>query len=206
MTYRWFIWGLSNGVFVLAFAGGFWFGLAASVITPSPLLALITVAQILILWGGLRLRRKAAGFQIAEARKGDDVQRKVLRQILVGFLWVAVAEGILVAAAVGLCVVLNRKDLMWPALGFAVSLHFAPLGYILRLRPYYTLAALGSLLSIVAVVSFTESARIIFLGGTLGAVVWLTAAYAIVRADRLAQRAVALFAARSSNVGAVLSA
>src|SRR5947208_1473047 len=153
MTYRWFIWGLSNGVFVLAFAGGFWFGLAASLITASPLLALITVAQILILWGGLRLRRKAAGFQIAEARKGDDVQRKVLRQILVGFLWVAVAEGILVAAAVGLCVVLNRKDLMWPALGFAVSLHFAPLGYILRLRPYYTLAALGSLLSIVAVVS-----------------------------------------------------
>lgn len=190
MTYRWFMWGLSNGVFVLAVAGGFWFGLAASKVTPSPLLASITIAQILVIWGGLRLRRKSAGFRIAEAKNGDEIQRKVFHEITRGFVWVAIAEGVLAASAVG--ILSNRSDLMWPALALAVSLHFAPLGYLFRLRPYYVLAALGCVVSVVAVVSFTESARIIFLGSTLGTIVWLTASYAILRADRLAQRAVAL--------------
>ena len=198
MTYRWFIWGLANGVFVLAIAGGFWFGLAASNLKPSPLFGLISVIEIAVLWAGFRLRRKSAGFRISEVREGNGEQRHLLRQIAAGFWRIAVAEAVLATAAVGVCVALNRKDLMWPALGLAVSLHFAPLGYIFRLRPYYVLAALGASASIIAAVGFTGTNRTIFLGTALGTIVWLTAAYAFFRAEQLSQRALHVFATRAS--------
>ena len=159
VTYRWFIWGLSNGVFVLVIAGGFWFGLAASTVKPSPLLGLIIIFEIAILWAAVRLRRKARGFRLSEARHGDDVQRELRRELLVRFRRVAVAEGVAATVAVGLCVALNRMELMWAALGLVVSLHFAPLARIFRLWLYYGLATLGSLACILAMVSFTGVRR-----------------------------------------------
>ena len=206
VTYRWFIWGLSNGVFVLVIAGGFWFGLAASTVKPSPLLGLIIIFEIAILWAAVRLRRKARGFRLSEAKHGDDVQRELRRELLVRFRRVAVAEGVAATVAVGFCVALNRKELMWAALGLVVSLHFAPLARIFRLWLYYGLATLGSLACILAMVSFTGPNRILFLGATLGATMWLTAVYAIVRADRLAEQAVAIFASELSKQHAAQNA
>ena len=194
MNNRWFLWGLANGVFVLAFAGGFWFGLAAAHVRPGPILSLILVGQVAIIAGGFWLRRKAAGFRIAEIRDGDDHQRQLLRAIGRAFMRVAIFEALLATTAVGLCVAFGHRELMWPALGIAISLHFAPLGRIFHLRPYYMLAAAGSCAGIIAVASFSEPERTVFLGCALGAILWITAAYAIVRSDALTRRAVQLFA------------
>ena len=73
---RLYFWSLANGVIALAIRGGFWFGVAASAVRPSPLFGLIAVAEVAIFWGAFRLRRKAKGFHLSEAKGSDLVARR----------------------------------------------------------------------------------------------------------------------------------
>ena len=196
MNYRWFIWGLSNGVFVLAIAGGFWFGMAQSSLrVPWPLAALTVACEAGLLWGAYRLRRKAGGFRLAEVKQGDEHQRRILRTVFSTYRWITLAQTVVVALGVGLCAAFHRIDLIWSVIGLIVSLHFAPLARVFRVPPYYATAVLGSILSLLSFAAPRTPMKLVFLGNGLGAVVWLTAIYALLRADRLAQRAIELFGA-----------
>jgi hypothetical protein len=68
----------------------------------------------------------------------------------VGFRWSMVLETLLVGCAFGICNGIGRRDLVWPAVGAAVSLHFAPMAYLFRLPLYYVTAALGCVVSAIA--------------------------------------------------------
>jgi len=190
MTDRWFLWGLSNGVFVLAIAGGFWFGLAASALRPSPATAFVLIVEAALLWGAFHLRRRARGFRLSEAKNGDDRQQRLLRQMVAGFWTATIAQALGITLAVGICVVAHRVDFIWPAIGLLVSLHFAPLARVFHVPPYYALSVAGSGASLLAAFDASGPGRIVLLGLTLGTATWLTAAYLLLRADHLARAAI----------------
>lgn len=69
MSYRQFVWGQSNGVLVLTVAGGFWLGIIGSIVRRPEILGPVgIIALVLLLWGFVRLRRRSAGFSLAEMK------------------------------------------------------------------------------------------------------------------------------------------
>jgi hypothetical protein len=184
------MWGLSNGIFVLALAGAFWFGLAAWAAAASLAIAPIAVVTVILAFGARRVRRQASGFQIKEIKNGTDVERARTRRIQVGFRWVSLMEGALSALAVFLCLHTHREDLIWPGIALGVGLHFAPLAHLVSVRPYYVAAACGSLIAIAGLLvpeaSLSPALRTAGVGIGMGAVIWTTAGYASLRADTLA--------------------
>jgi hypothetical protein len=189
LGYRQFMWGLSNGIFVLALAGAFWFGLAAWAAASSLAIAPIALATVVLAYGARRVRRQASGFQIKEIKGGSDAERARTRRIQVGFRWLSLMEGGLSGLAVFLCLHTHREDLIWPGLALGVSLHFAPLAHLVSVRPYYIAAACGSLVAIAGLsvpeASLSPALRTAGVGIGMGAVIWITAAYASLRADTL---------------------
>jgi hypothetical protein len=190
MCYRQFMWGLSNGVLVLAVAGAFWFGVGAFnrgfVVGPAALIAAGTAALVS---GSATLRRKSGGFRFAELKLGNEAERLETRRIQVGFRWTTIGETLLVGSAFGICNGVGRQDLIWPAVGIAVSLHFVALGYLFHLRPYFATAALGCVVSLVAITQGAATSMWI-VGAGMGSVLWATAAFAILSAEALADQAV----------------
>jgi hypothetical protein len=189
------MWGLSNGVFVLAIAGAVWFSMAASVAEPVPgwtwaLIELAILAGVgLVAWGGVRVRRTAGGFSLRDLEHASPGARARAHRIQVGFLWVSLLEWALVGLSFFLCHSFHRDDLRWAGLALAVSLHFLPLARLVRVQPYYWTAATGSILSLAALVvphaALSEQVRTVLVGLGMGAVVWITAAYVTLRADRV---------------------
>jgi hypothetical protein len=102
------------------------------------------VGLVLLLWGFVCLRRKSAGFSLAEMKTGTQQQRSWLRQTRRGLMWAMLIETVLCSVAVGSVEYLHRLDLIWPALGIAVSLHFLPLGRLFRVRRYYFTGIAGT--------------------------------------------------------------
>jgi len=152
MSYRQFMWGLSNGVLVLTMAGGFWLGIIGSIVHRPEILGPVGILGIVLLvWGFVCLRRKSAGFSLAEMKYGTEEQRSSLRQIRQGFRWVLLVETVLCSVAVGIVEYAHRLDLIWPALGIAVSLHFLPLGRLFRVKRYYFTGLVGMVLCLVAI-------------------------------------------------------
>ena len=190
MSYSQFMWGLSNGVLVLAMAGAFWFGLAAfsGGFQVGPAI-LIAVGAVAVAAGSVWLRRKAGGFRFSQLQEGNEAQRLANRRILIGFRWVTLLETLLVGSAFGICNGIGRQDLVWPAVSAAVSLHFAPMGYLFRLPLYYLTAALGCVVSLIALAQ-AAPASLWIVGGRMGGVLWLTAAFAILKCEFLANHAV----------------
>src|SRR5437868_833474 len=93
LGYRQFMWGLSNGIFVLALAGAFWFVLAAWAANALGAIVPIPVVAASLVYAARRVRRKASGFQIKEIENGSSGERARTRRIQVGFRWVSVLEG-----------------------------------------------------------------------------------------------------------------
>ena len=178
------MWELSNGVLVLSIAGGCWFGLAGSSLRPSPLFGLIIVIEAALIFGAVWLRRKATGFRLAEVR-----QLKSFRDMLASYVYVNLGQAVAIAISVGVCFALGRTEFVWPAIALIVSIHFGFLAYVFRTPLYYAPAALGAIISVIAVLNFHGPSRIVFLGAASGTVVWLTALYIIVRAEALTARA-----------------
>lgn len=195
IAYRQFLWGLSNGIVMLTLGGAFWAGMAvwASVADWRegwPALAAVILCALALLAAGLRVRRSSAGFRLSEAM-ADPLSRERTMQIRVGFRWASIAQTALVVLAVASTHTLGRDDLLWPAIALAVSLHFAPIGWLLKMKPYYATAITGSIVAILAMAiprnGIEDQARLVWLGTGMSAINWLTAIFLVWRAESLAQ-------------------
>lgn len=192
LRHRQFFWGLSNGVIVLTLATAYWFGLAAASGSSAwmlPIAVLIGVSLPALLFGAIRVRRKAGGFGIADLKRAEGTHREEIRRIRAGFRWTTLAQTAMVSTAVGLAMHYQRQDLVWPGIALAVSLHFIPLGWLFHMRAYYVTALGGSAISLGALLApaalLDAPARAVYLGLGMGASVSITAVYAVLRADRL---------------------
>jgi hypothetical protein len=196
MSYRQFMWGLSNGVLILAVAGGFWLGIIGSIVhRPEILEPVGIIGLILLLWGFVHLRRKSAGFSLSEMKNGTEEQRSSLRQIRRGLRWAMLIELVLCSVAVGSVEYLHRLDLIWPALGTAVSLHFLPLVRLFRVTRYYFTGIAGTVVCMVAMVAFNAPANALVAAAGMCLNMWGTAAWLLASSDRIAGRAIAETAA-----------
>jgi hypothetical protein len=202
---RQFFWGLSTGIVMLAVAGTFWLMLAVTSIaaawTPADKYpstvdgtvlrtwgVSILIPALAILAGAWHVRRKAAGFSRHDLRRPELAEGA--RGIRQRFRWTSAAQFAGCALSVWLGMRSHREDLIWPGIALIVSLHFAPLGLVLRMRPYLATAAAGSVIAILAlglpVSLLSPAVRFVFIGAGMGVVLWATAVYVILRADRLA--------------------
>ncbi len=182
LSHRQFIWGLSNGILVLAVAGAFWLGIAAVPVLPWAAAPIAGIAAALVA-GGFRLRREARGFRLAELKNAGEAERERFRKIRVGYRWTVIAQTLLTWAAVGVAMQYHREDLIWPAIGLVVSLHFLPLGYLFHVRPYYLTTAAGCAACVAAMLSAAPQT---IAGLGMGLTVWATGWYALLRAEHLA--------------------
>jgi hypothetical protein len=195
MTDRQFLWGLSNGIIVLAIAGTFWLGYGfgphlgeGGWVLPAVFTVVVYGTCGAIVWLVLRLGRKT-GFKRSELKHGDDRQRAETHRMMVGFLYIGIAQAVLIALAVPLCFHQGHEDLVAPSIALVVSLHFIPLGRIFHVRTYYLVGLIGTALSLVAFSPVFGSGRLMFLGGTMGMLLWLSAVYMLWRADRISTKA-----------------
>ena len=190
LNYRQFMWGLSNGLFVLAVAGAFWFSMAAQTVGGLPVEIPIVIIAALFAYGAVRVRREAAGFRLRELKTAPVADQARARRIQVGFRWLMPLEGALVGLSFFLCHYFHREDLAWSGMALAVSLHFVPLARLVNVRPYYATAASGSLVAIILLVvpaaALAPETRMALTGAGMGAAIWITAGYILLRADRLA--------------------
>jgi len=182
MTDRQFFWGLSNGALVLTIGGFFWFGIAMSA-TPStqPFVLVLVIAAVALGLGARRLRRKATGFSRAEL----DRQEPATRRILVGMRWTGIAQGVAAAIAVSLCVWLNRRDLIWPAVGLVVALHFLPLARVFNVRAYYATGLAGTVVSLAALAGALGPSFLAISAAGMGAIMWLTVWHLLRHAEQI---------------------
>jgi hypothetical protein len=85
---------------------------------------------------------------------------------------------------------LHRPDLIWPALGIAVSLHFLPLGQLFRVRRYYVTGIAGTFVCLVGIVAFNTPANALFAAGGMCVSMWGTAASLLAGSEQIAARAI----------------
>jgi hypothetical protein len=192
---RQFLWGLSNGVTVFAIAGAFWLGLGIGTVATDVgwlVCALSTAVQVgvcaALLWAAVRLRRRS-GFLASELRQGNGRGTPETQHILTGLRWTIAAQTAVVGLAVWACVRAAAEPLIWPAIALVVSLHLLPLARIFHVRAYYATAAAGSAVSLVAFAMETHPYGVVFLAGAMATVMWLSAWYLLVNADKIAARA-----------------
>jgi hypothetical protein len=194
MTELPFLWGLSNGIMMLAIAGTFWLGLGIGLYASrlgGLLCALLTVLQagglVTLLWGAYQLRRKVR-FRASELRHGEERARMEARHILKVFCGTVVIQTALIALAVWWCVRAQAEQMIWPFIALVISLHLLPFGKIFHVRMYYVTAVLGSVVSLVTF-AVTEQYGLAFLACGMTAVMWGSATYLLSNADRIAARA-----------------
>jgi MFS family permease len=196
MTDRQFLWGLSNGIIVLAIAGTFWLGYGigphlgdAGWVLPAAFTVIVYGTCGAIVWLALRLRRRT-GFKRSELKQADERQRAETHKMMVRFLYIFIAQTVLIALAVPLCLSLGHEDFVGPSIALIVSLHFIPLGRIFHNRTYYFVGIVGGAISLVAFSPALGVGRLIFLGVTMGVLLWLSAFYLLWRADAIAAKAI----------------
>jgi hypothetical protein len=196
MSYRQFIWGLSNGVTVFALSGAFWLGLGIATVAAKfgwLVFILSTALQVgacaALLWAAINLRRKS-GFRVSELRQSDGGRTPEIKHILSGFFWTVAWQTALIGLAVWVCVRTDAKQMIWPAIALVVSLHLVPLARIFHVRAYYATAATGSVVSLAAFACGTGIYAVASLAGAMAVVMWVSAVYLLWNADKIAARAV----------------
>lgn len=192
MNDRQFLRGLSGGVTVFAIAGAFWFGLGFSTLpgnTGWPVWALMTLIQAGfcagLIWAAVRLRRRSESKR-SESREQEDRRRAETRHVLSRFVWVSVGQALFVACVVIWCLRKHADEMIWPSIALIVSLHFVPLARLFHVRAYYVTATAGSILSLAVLAGLAAPHSVILLADGMAAVMWLSAVYLLVRADRIA--------------------
>ena len=99
-------------------------------------------------------------------------------------------ETVLCSVAVGSVEYFHRLDLIWPALGIAVSLHFLPLGRLFRVNRYYFTGIAGTVMCVVAMVAFTAPENSVIAAAGMCLNMWGMAAWLLVRSEQIAVRAI----------------
>jgi uncharacterized protein DUF7010 len=143
-----------------------------------------------LLWGFVSLRRKSAGFSLAEMKNGTEEQRGLLRQIRRGLRWATLIEIMLCSVAVGSVEYLHRHDLIWPALGIAVSLHFLPLGWLFRVRRYHFIGMVGTVVCLVAMAAFNTPVSALVAAAGMCLNMWGTASWLLARSEQMTMQAI----------------
>jgi len=105
--------------------------------------------------------------------------------------WARIIETVLCVLAVAAVNVFHRVDLLFPAIGLAVSLHFLPLGALFRVRRYYFTGIVGAILCIVGMIAFHAPANALFAASCMCLNMWGTAAWLLAGSERIAARAIA---------------
>ena len=195
MTDRQFLWGLANGVMMLAIAGAFWLGLGIGLSAHrlgGIALAALTMCQVggcaALMWGAVRLRRRA-GFHRSQLHAADGQGRLETRHIMAVIRWTVMLQAVLISAAVWWCVRAGAESMIWPSIGLVVSLHLIPLARVFHVRTYYVTAAAGTAVSVSTAASGLGAVSQVLLAAGMSAVMWLSAAYVLMRAGEIAARA-----------------
>jgi hypothetical protein len=196
MDDRQFRWGLSGGASCLAIAGLFWFGISFGVTAYKWgwwAWGLSTAWQfgvsISLLWAAMRLRR-GSGFTPSDIGRGGQLQRQATQRRVRLFVLVIFIQSALLSPVVWWCVHTATKDRLWPSIGLIVSLHFAPLARLFHVRAYYITALAGTVISLVGLLTgVADIQRLLWFGGAMAAVMWLSAWHIIRNADQITVRA-----------------
>ncbi|MBI3578623.1 MAG: hypothetical protein HY089_04335 [Ignavibacteriales bacterium] len=195
MKKRIFLWGLSNGIIALTIAALFWLGLGLGPYADKVQWYVDALVMLVVygscgvsIWEAIRLRRRS-GFQRSDLKPSDPDQRAENRRIVLGFVGVVVVQAILVALTVIWCLQFPGQDIMWSLIALIISLHFIPLGRVFKVRPYFFVGAIGSIVSISSFAAFIAPYRLMYLGVALGIVMIGSAAYLIWKADEIALKA-----------------
>ena len=197
MDRRLFLWGLSNGATVLALAGAFWIGLGVGMVAKLVHWGVSACGTILelggavgLIWAAARLRRRT-GFARSQLRQLEGVAQAQKRYIVSRMTWTILGQTTLIALAVWICVRVRAEHLIWSSIGAIVSLHFAPLGRLFHLRAYYATAIAGTLTCAAGFAASGTPYGLAGLGVAMAAVMWISAAYILINAGQIADRACA---------------
>jgi hypothetical protein len=181
--------GLSRGLVILTIAAFFWTGLAAWglrgdlwTFALAPLVGAAGATAV----AGWRLGKRARVLRRADA-KGSDATS--IRRLTIWFRVISTLQTALIILAGVLSSSIGRPDLLWPLIGLVVSLHFIPLGWLFRVRPYYATGVVGALVSAVAILGFSGPEKLVVAGVGLGIVMIGSSAYVLMNVDRLADAA-----------------
>ena len=192
-----FRWSLSGGASALALGGFFWYGVSFGVATTRlgwVVWGLSTAFQLgmtgVILWAAGRLRR-ASGFGLADLRAGHELQQAQTRRTIRALWLIVLGQAMLITLVVWWTMREGSVNRVFPLIGLIVSLHFFPLARLFRIRVYYFLAAREShIFNCVCVNEERRGRYINGLWGVMAAVMWLSAGYIIMNADRITDRAI----------------
>jgi hypothetical protein len=80
--------------------------------------------------------------------------------------------------------------MIWPSISLIVSLHFAPLARLFHVRIHYGTAFAGTVISLAAFTGISDIHRLLWFGGAMATVMWLSGWYIIRNADQITARAV----------------
>ncbi len=196
MTDRQFLWWLSGGVSALALAGFFWFGVGLGAPAANAgwlVFGLSTIFQfgvgVGLLWLAARLRRRS-GFRASELRQRGAGEQRETRRIRAVFFWTTLGQALLIGLGVWWCVRANRREMIWPWIGLIVSLHLVPLARVFHVRAYYVTAVAGGIISVMALAAPGTFHNLAYFGGVMATITWLSAAYLLRNADRIAAEVV----------------
>jgi hypothetical protein len=195
MNDRQFLSGLSGGASFFAVAGAFWLGLGISSLAGKAewwVFALLTLLQasgcVGLIWIATRLRRNARS-RFPGPRRTEGREKREARHILIRFCWTTLGQAILIGIAVWYWVHAQREPMIWPSISLVVSLHLVPMAKIFHVRAYYGTACVGAAVSLTAFPWATAPYALTCLGGAMAGVMWISAAYILVRSQAIAERA-----------------
>ena len=198
MTYQQSVWGHANGVTVFALGTFFWctlgLGMGVRLIAPTawlgvlmPVLSIGNLAAcVTLLVIGVRLRRRARGFRLAEALSGDPHIQQETRRLIRGLRQVVIAEAVAIALIGFLCYRTGRAP--WPWIGLALALHFVPFAPLFRIPLYFVTGAVATLVALVALVMPDGPAQTLVLGYGMGATMCVSGLWLGLTAERTSQR------------------
>jgi hypothetical protein len=177
-------------------AGLFWFGISFGVTTYKWgrwAWGLSTAWQfgvsVSLFWAAMQLRRKS-GFTTSDIRRDGQLQRQATQRRVRLFVLVIFIQSALLSTVVWWCVHTGTKDRLWPSIGLIVSLHFAPLARLFHVRVYYSTALAGTVISLIGLLTgVADVQQLLWFGGAMAAVMWLSGWHIIRNADQITARA-----------------
>ena len=197
MDRRLFLWGLANGATMLALAGAFWIGLGIGMVAPKAhwvVSAFGTVVQLSgVVWlirAARRLRRRS-GFQRSQLRQLEGFAQAQKRHIMKCMAWTTLGQALLIALLVWICVRVHAEQLIWSSIGAVVGLHLLPLGRLFHVRAYYATGIAAIVVSGVGLAASGSPYGVASLGLCMATVMWVSATYILMTADRIADRSCA---------------
>src|SRR5262249_572928 len=132
---------------------------------------------------------RRTGFQRSELRTLEGAAEAQKRHIVRQMRWTIIGQTVLIALAVWICVRVRAEQFIWASIGTVVSLHFAPLGRLFHVRAYSATALAGTIICAAGFAMSGTPYGIASLGLGMATVMWLAAAYILINAEGIADRA-----------------